>query len=117
MKASFKILKADKIIKWGTWSAIVMLVFATLYIALFYFSLPPFIPIFNQMPWGESRLGIKIEIFIPIIMTAAFLMLNFFLLGRLYEKMPLISRILSVTTLLITLLTCIFVVRTLHLIL
>lgn len=116
MKASFKILKADKIIKWGTWASIGLLVFEVLYIAIFYFSLPPFIPIFNQMPWGENRLGIKIEIFIPVVMTASFLILNFFLLGRLYEKMPLISRILSVTTLLITILSCIFVIRTLHLI-
>ena len=116
MKESFKLLRADKIIKWGIWSTFGLLIFQTVYVLIFYFSLPPFMPIYNQMPWGENRLGGKIELFLPIVLTFSFLMLNFFLLGRLYEKMPLISRMLSITILLISLLSCIFVIRTLHLI-
>jgi hypothetical protein len=117
MKEIFKHVKEDKIIRWGLSLVVLLLIIELLCIFLFYFSLPPVIPLFNQMPWGESRLGAKPAIFLPVAIPLAFLMLNFSLITRLYEKIPLISRMLSITTLLITVLSCIFVVRTLYLIL
>ena len=117
MKETIKLFKSDKIIKWGMGMAGLVIVLELLAPLFFYFSLPPFIPIFNQMPWGETRLGTKIEIFIPLAITLVFFILNFFLLSYLYNKIPLVSRILSVTTLLISILSIIFTVRTLHLIL
>lgn len=117
MKEIIKHIKADKIIRWGISISGILLCVEIGYILLFFFSLPPYIPLYNQMPWGESRLGTRMEIFLPVVITLAFFILNFALLTGLYEKLPLVSRMLSITTLLITLLSVIFVVRTLLLIL
>jgi hypothetical protein len=116
MKELFKHIKTDKIVKWGIILASSLLILQTLYLLLSYTSLPPYLPLYNQMPWGESRLGSKIEIFLPIIITVAFISVNIFFIVRLYTRMPLASRILSITTLLITVLSCIFITRTLLLI-
>lgn len=117
MKELIKHIKSDKIVKWSIILAAGLLIIETFYILITYAFLPPYLPIFNQMPWGESRLGTKIEIFLPILITVAFIAINVVLLTRLYNSMPLASRILSITTLLITVLSCIFVTRTLLLIL
>jgi hypothetical protein len=115
MNGVFKLVRKDKIAKWGFTLSNIFVVFEIIAIGIFYFSLPPFIPIFNQMPWGEMRLGIKPAIFIPIAITILFIGVNFFMVGRLYEKTPLLSRILSITTLLATLLSFIFILRTVYL--
>lgn len=116
MKELIKHIKTDKIVKWGVILSLSLLILQTIYILVVYSFLPPYLPIFNQMSWGESRLGSKIEIFLPILITVAFVIINMFLITRLYTRMPLASRILSITTLLITILSCIFVTRTLLLI-
>lgn len=117
MKEIFRQVKGDKIIKWGMNISIVLLGIEFLCIFIFYFSLPPLIPLFNQMPWGESRLGTKLAIFLPPLITLSFLVLNFSLLAHLYDKIPLASRILSITTLLVTLLSFISIAQTLRIIL
>ena len=117
MKDLFKHLKSDKIIKWTIIISCLLLLSEIFYLALFYFSLPPFLPIFNQLPWGEERLGAKIEIFFPVVVAISFLIFNFLLLNQVYEKMPLLSRMLAITTFLITILSFIFTLQTLNLIL
>ena len=117
MKDLFKYAKSDKIIKWCLIFGGVLLLSEAIYIALFYFSLPPFLPIFNQLPWGEERLGREIEIFLPLAISISFFVFNFFLLNQLYEKMPLVSRILGITTFLIAIISFIFTFQTLRLIL
>ena len=117
MKELFKHIKSDKIVKWGIIVASSLLIVETLYVLIVYVSLPPYLPLFNQMPWGEERLGSKIEIFLPIIITVLYAAVNTFLIAQLYTRMPLASCILSITTLLVTILSCIFVTRTLLLIL
>jgi hypothetical protein len=117
MNESFKQAVSDKLIKWGMSIASLLIAIEIFSSLFFYFSLPPFIPIYNQMPWGDDRLGTKLELLLPSGITLLFLLLNFFLLSYLYKKIPLISRIISVTTLLIAILSLIFTIRTLHLIL
>lgn len=117
MKDLFRYIKSDKIVKWCIILGGILLLSEATYILFFYFSLPPFLPIFNQLPWGEERLGRKIEIFLPSIITISFFVFNLFLLNQLYEKMPLVSRILGITTLLIVIISFIFTLQTLHLIL
>ena len=86
-------------------------------LGVFFLSLPPVVPLFNQLPWGEDRLGVKFEIMLPLIITGLFFIFNYFLLARLYRTMPLVSRIIGITTLLASLLSFIFIMRTLQLIL
>lgn len=116
MKKLINLIRTDKIIKWAMYSALTLMVGQLIIITFSFQSLPQFIPLFNQMPWGSDRLGTRIEIFLPVVISFAFLILNISLVGRLYEKLPLVSRILGITTLLITVLSCIFLVRTLYLI-
>lgn len=117
MKESFKQVTSDKIIRWGMGLASFLIAVEIFLPGLFYFSLPPFIPVFNQMPWGETRLGTKITIFIPVGTTLLFFFINFIFMSYLYTRIPLVSRILSITTLLIALLSLIYTIRTLNLIL
>lgn len=117
MKKLFRYVRADKIIRLAISIALLLILFEIGFILFSFFSLPPYLPLFNQMTWGESRLGTQLEIFLPVMITLLFFGLNFFLLNRLYEKMPLVSRMLGITTLLVTILSFIFIVRTLQLIL
>ena len=110
-------VKADKIIRWGMVFSFLLLLSQAVLIALFYLKLPPVLPLFNQLPWGVDRLGTNYEIFLPLVITSVFFLFNYFLLRKLYITMPLISRIIGVTTLLAALLAFIFIVRTLQLIL
>ncbi|HVA96526.1 MAG TPA: hypothetical protein VND99_02635 [Candidatus Acidoferrales bacterium] len=111
------LVKADKIIKWGMAFSLILLFLQAIFIAIFYLKLPPVLPLFNQLPWGEARLGVKYEILLPLIITGVYFLFNYFLLIKLYSNMPLVSRIIGVTTLLASVLSFIFIARTLQLIL
>jgi hypothetical protein len=117
MNAAFKQIRADKIIRIVMTFSLVLIVLHAGYLAFFFFSLPPVVPLYNQMPWGEPRLGSRLEIIIPVAITILFFVINYILLARFYTTMPLVSRMIGITTLLVSLLSFIFIVRTLQLIL
>ena len=117
MREIFKIIKIDKIIKWGMSLSFFLLILQLAYVIVFYFFLPPIVPLFNQMPWGENRLAPKMAIFLPILISISFFFINFFLTTKLYENIPLLARMISITTLLIASLTAILIFNTLRLIL
>ncbi len=116
MKEFIKKLNADKIIKLAAHFSFGFTLLHLSIIVVSYSHLPLFLPLFNQMPWGGERLGIKIAIFIPFLITNIFIFLNLFLALRIYEKMPLLSRILNITNVLISFLAFVFIVRTILLI-
>lgn len=112
MKEFFKDIGRDKIGRFGFLSACILSLLTFLYILLTYKNLPPFIPIFNQLPWGEQRLGITLTILIPIIIDWLIILLNLFISALIYQKMPLLGRMLATTTFIATLLSSLFVVKT-----
>lgn len=81
-----------------------------------YSSLPPFVPIFNQLPWGEQRLGITITIFVPILVALSILIMNLLISAATYNKSPLVARMLAGISLLTSILTFLFVIKTVTLI-
>ena len=111
------LVKADKIIRWGMTFSFSLLLLQALLLGIFFLQLPPILPLFNQLPWGDARIGAKYEIFLPLVIALFFFLFNYFLLRKLYITMPLVSRILGITTLLSALLSLVFVVRTLQIIL
>lgn len=111
------LVKSDKIVRWGMTFSFLILLFQAGLVAVFYFKLPPVIPLFNQLPWGEDRLGQNYEFLLPLLITSVFFLFNYILLKKLYLNMPLVSRIIGITTLLTTLLSFIFAIRTLQIIL
>jgi len=112
MKEFFRYIRLDKTARFGFLSPCILSLLTFFYILLTYKNLPPFIPIFNQLPWGEQRLGITLTIFIPIIIDWLIILLNLFISALIYQKMPLLSRMLATTTFIATLLSSLFVVKT-----
>lgn len=116
MKEFFKDIKNDKIIVSAFFINTFSIIAALVYISLFYGKLPPFIPIFNQLPWGEQRLGNQITIFIPVLTALLIFIINMFVSTAIYRKIPLISRMFVVISLLVGILTFLFVIKTITLI-
>lgn len=112
MKEFFSEIGKDKTARFGFISAFVLSIITVIFILFTYGNLPPFIPIFNQLPWGEQRLGAQFTIFIPILATWIIIISNLFISRLMYNKTPLISRILAVTSSLVTILIFLFVVKT-----
>ena len=112
MKEFFKEITADNITQKGFLACFIITLLSTAY-AIFYFNnLPPLIPLFNQLPWGEQRLIGTAGVFIPSAIAFLIFLINLVLASLVYKKAPLLSRILAVTSFLISILTFLFVIRT-----
>lgn len=112
MNGLFRHLTSDRIVKRSLLLAISLLVVTTIYLLVVYQMLPPIVPVFNQLPWGIERLGDKITIFLPLLTSFVFLLINMIFSNIMYEKMPLVIRMISITSLLIVFVTSIFIIRT-----
>lgn len=66
--------------------------------------LPPFVPLFNSLPWGVERLTRPDFVFLIPLFTAAVFVLNTFICAMFYGKNALMSRILSFNSLILSLL-------------
>lgn len=117
MKEIFKIVLGDRILLIGFLISFILIILTLIYILIFYKNLPPFVPLFNQLPWGETKLGEKYQIFIPLLITFLIAIINCFLSFAFYKRIPLISRIFCITSSFVSFLTFLFIIRTIHLIL
>lgn len=111
MKEFIKDIKGDKIVWYGSIVTILFIVISLVYLGIMYRFLPPFIPIFNQLPWGVERLGVKVGIFLPFFYMVLIFGTNIVLSKMLYTTMPLISRILTITSIIVSITTFIFLFR------
>lgn len=116
MNEFFKDALRDKVIFNGIIISLILIVISCIYTLLYYGSLPPFIPLFNQLPWGNDRLGSRIMIFIPALIVLIVSAVNIVASSILYKRAQIISRMLAVASLLIALLSLLFVIRIIHLI-
>ena len=112
MNAPFNHLTRDRLVKRSFLAAILLLCVGLVYTAVTFSNLPPLIPMFNQLPWGTARLADKVFIFLPIVITSIILIGNMIFSQLVYEKMPLIVRMISITSFFISFVTCIFIIRT-----
>lgn len=117
MRQFFKSIAQDKTIFYFLLLNGFCIIAAVIFILFSYRLLPPFIPIFNQLPWGEQRLGTTSAIFIPLLIALLILVINAFTSAIAYKKIPLVARMLTATSLLAGILTTLFVVKTIILIL
>lgn len=117
MKEFFRNIKSDKTTSIGFSITLILITFTVVFILFFYGRLPPFVPVFNQLPWGEERLGTPIAIFIPILTAFLIFILNLATSALIYKSIPLVSRMLAGTSLLVAALTFLFVIKTVILIL
>ncbi len=116
MKEFFREIKGDKTITSAFLMNVFFIVSSIVYILFSYEKLPPIIPIFNQLPWGEQRLGNTFMIFIPVLVALLILVINIFTGSYVYKNSPLISRMLAAISLLAGILTFLFVIKTIALI-
>jgi hypothetical protein len=116
MKNYINLALSDKLIKRLLVISLVLIILTALFAILNYRKLPPLIPIFNQLPWGIDRLSNTWGIFIPILFSLLIFIFNFFAAGIVYNESPLLSRMLAITTFIATLLSLLFVFRTITLI-
>ncbi|MCL5970160.1 MAG: hypothetical protein M1450_01490 [Patescibacteria group bacterium] len=117
MNITFKKFFSDNLIFWGFLVTIFFIFLSIIFILFTYNLTPSVIPIFNQMPWGKERLGTRIEFFYPSLLVFSIFISNLFFSKKIYFKMPLISRMLCVTSLLLSLFVFLFTTRTLLLVL
>lgn len=115
MKDFFREINQDKTVTLAYFINGLLIVSSVIFVLLFYQRLPPLIPIFNQLPWGEERVGTTITIFIPILVSIAILISNIFISALIYRKIPLVARMLAAISLLAEILTLLLVVKTITL--
>lgn len=116
MKKYINKLRTDRLVFRLFLICFLILALTLIIILISYTKLPPVLPIFNQFPWGKERLATTPGIFIPPLIVAFYFILNLILSALSYDKYPILARIFAVTTCLISLLTLLFVIRTITLI-
>ena len=112
MKNLISNITADKLTFRGFVISFLLTFFTFLYILINYANLPPLIPVFNQLPWGDNRLTPTIGIFIPIVVFIVVFIFNLFLTSVIYSKNPLIARIVAAVTLILAMMNLLFIIRT-----
>lgn len=117
MKGFFKNVFLDKTTRLGFAGTISVVLITLVFVFFYYNSLPPFVPIFNQLPWGEQRFGAKPAMFLPTLISFLIFALNLILAMLIYKKIPLVSRILAISSLTVSVLVFFFTIRTIQLIL
>jgi hypothetical protein len=113
MKDFINNIKADKLTFRGFIISFFVVFLTFLLILAVYKNLPPLIPIFNQLPWGEQRLTQTPGIFIPIAAFLCILIFNLIFTSIIYTKSPLIARIVAAVTLMLAIMNFVFIAKTL----
>ncbi len=116
MKKISRVLRSDKILFRLSVLTFIFITISILFTIIKFSDLPPVVPVFNQLPWGEDRLSERVGIFLPIAVMILIFGTNSVASAMIYEKTPLISRMLSVTSFLVSLLGLLFIFRTIQLI-
>lgn len=93
------------------WITAILTFITILGIVLLYQTLPPFLPLYNHMPWGYGRLGKTYEIFLPSTTVIFISIINITLGFKLMEKNPLLTRFLFVTMTILSVFSLIFVFK------
>lgn len=113
---AFDDVRNDKVLFRGFALNFFIIILTLLYILLSFRNLPPFLPLFNQLPWGEQRITESVWIFaIPLLSLIVFTF-NLIYSEITYKKIPLLARIMVVTSFIVSLLSLLFVVRTIQLV-
>lgn len=104
MKFKNNILLKDGSIKYSIILCLLFAVAQVVLLAFFYRNLPPYIPLFNSLPWGEERLAFSQLIFLVPVFSIVILLVNLYIAKIIYLKHALIARLIIVNAFLIALL-------------
>lgn len=112
MRSFINHIKADKLTYRGFILSLLLLFSSLGFIAFYFNKLPLFIPLYNQLPWGDARVTPTLYILIPICLYGLIIACNIILTSITYNKNPLIGRMFASTTLLLGAMNFIFLLRT-----
>lgn len=115
-KDKINLFRKEKIIKITSQISLGLLLLALVLLAVFWQKLPPEIPLFYSLPWGEEQLGSPG--FLLILFFAGFFLgiINFILGLIFFEKHPLAAKILAFVTTSVSLLLMITVFKIIFLV-
>lgn len=108
----FNDIKNDNFLMRGFFINLFVIFISLLYILVNYGNLPPFIPLFNQLPWGEDRIAETVWIFVIPGLSLLVFLFNLIYSSFTYKNTPLIPRILVITSFMVSVLALLFIVRT-----
>jgi hypothetical protein len=111
MKNFIRNISSDKLALRGFFISLLLLLITVLYIIFSYPKLPPFIPMFNQLPWGNDRLASTPGVFISTIVFSFIFLFNIMFTSIVYNKSPLIARIVAAMTLILALMNFLFIIK------
>ncbi|MBI2025942.1 MAG: hypothetical protein HYT06_01025 [Candidatus Levybacteria bacterium] len=118
MRKFFSDIKNDRITFGVFLLSFLILIITVVFILVNYKNIPAFIPIFNQLPWGNERLTPTFGIFIPIFLYIFIYVFNLGFSSLLYGKgNPLLARVVASVSLLLAVMNFVFIIKTLLLIL
>lgn len=93
MKEKFSLIISDQFIRICLLLSFIFLIPLIVIIIATHPNLPPLIPFFNSMPWGEDRLVFSgVTIFLPLLLLVIFIS-NLMLATFAYSKYVLVARI------------------------
>lgn len=97
--------------RFATITVIMQMLLSSVVLLVSWKSLPPKVPLWYSKPWGEERLASPMFFFL-VPLTALFVYgVNRMLLTQTASDHPLFGRVLSLVSLLISVLSCIIVIR------
>lgn len=101
IRETAEILVPDKLGRGSYLTSLALVLVMLLLITLMLGRLPPSVPLYFTLPWGEARLAPKPMLYILPIITLILIVFNLGL-GRLSDKLsPLLPRVLAVSTVVI----------------
>lgn len=115
-KDKINLFRQEKIIKITSQISLGLLLLALVFLAVFWQKLPPEIPLFYSLPWGEEQLGPP-SFFLILFFSGFFLGIINFILGLIFfEKHPLAAKIMAFVTTAVSLLLMITVFKIIFLV-
>lgn len=100
MKGKLNKIFLDRSIKYSILLSSLIIFFQTIILLLSYRFLPPVVPLFNSLPWGEDRLIKKEIIFILPASIILLILINTYFIDRFISKRMILSRMLAANVLL-----------------
>lgn len=97
-------LSTDAAFRWSLVGSILLSIVTTVFLLLRFSHLPPVIPLFYSLPWGEAQLAAPQILVVVVAGFSLLYVLNFVIAFFLYTVFPFFARLICVGTLLLALL-------------
>lgn len=116
MKSRIKLVLKHKLAKWALRIFLFFFTGSLLILLIKWRELPPEVPLYYSLPWGEEQLTTPFNLLILPLVSFFVFILNFFLASILLEKEPWLCRILILTATIFSFLSTLALIKIIFLI-